>query len=333
MIEWIIAPVVGGAIGLFTNALAIRMMFRPHKAKYLFGHQLPFTPGIIPAEKDRLAVSIGQTISKELMNKEVMEHSLLSEDMIGKIRSAIDSFFSTQRLNHETLRSFLCHYLTPEEVSHIATKTGSDLTDQICSRLSDSNVGGSIAHVAVAHVMKKMQHFGSTFGDALKDEGIGRGGGFGDMIGRGIRRLFGQSGADATQQFISALAEPVERALAGHINEILHNNSRDIVGNLIRQESDSLLSQKMCDLLAGREEDILQTREAIINIYAKLIRDELPRILEAVNISGIIEERIKGMDIAEAEEIILEVMDKELNAIILLGGALGFLMGFINCIF
>ncbi len=333
MIEWFIAPIVGGVIGLFTNALAIRMMFRPHEAKYLFGHRLPFTPGIIPKEKSRLASSVGQTISRELMNEAVMERSLLSEEMIEKIRSAIDTFFSTQRVNHETLRTFLGHYLTPDEVSRIAEKTCGDLTDQICSRLSDSDVGDRIAQVAVAHVMDKMRHFGSGFGDALKDEGIGRGGGFGDMLGRGIRRLFGQSGANATTQFISALAEPVERALAGHINEILHNNAHDIVSNLIGEESDSLLSQKMCDLLAGRDDDILQAREAIIGIYAKLIRDELPRILKAVDISRIIEDRINEMNIVDAEKIIFDVMNKELNAIILLGGALGFLMGFINCIF
>ena len=54
-ISYIIPPLVGAAIGYITNDIAIRMLFRPHEAKYLFGKQLPFTPGIIPKEKGRLA--------------------------------------------------------------------------------------------------------------------------------------------------------------------------------------------------------------------------------------------------------------------------------------
>lgn len=37
--------VVGAVIGGFTNLLAIRMLFRPYKPIYMFGKQLPLTPG------------------------------------------------------------------------------------------------------------------------------------------------------------------------------------------------------------------------------------------------------------------------------------------------
>ena len=51
---YFIAPLLGGLIGYITNDIAIRMLFRPHKAKYLFGIHIPFTPGIIPKEKGRI---------------------------------------------------------------------------------------------------------------------------------------------------------------------------------------------------------------------------------------------------------------------------------------
>ena len=38
--SYIIAPLLGGVIGYITNDIAIRMLFRPHKAKYLFGIHL-----------------------------------------------------------------------------------------------------------------------------------------------------------------------------------------------------------------------------------------------------------------------------------------------------
>ena len=81
---YFIAPLLGGLIGYITNDIAIRMLFRPHKAKYLFGIHIPFTPGIIPKEKGRIAEAIGGVISENLMNNEVLEKYLLSDEMIGK---------------------------------------------------------------------------------------------------------------------------------------------------------------------------------------------------------------------------------------------------------
>ena len=79
--SYIIAPLLGGVIGYITNDIAIRMLFRPHTAKYIFGIHIPFTPGIIPMEKGRIAEAVGGVISENLMNKEVLEKYLLSEAM------------------------------------------------------------------------------------------------------------------------------------------------------------------------------------------------------------------------------------------------------------
>ena len=45
-ISYLLAPLVGGVIGYITNDIAIRMLFRPHSAKYIMGIHIPFTPGI-----------------------------------------------------------------------------------------------------------------------------------------------------------------------------------------------------------------------------------------------------------------------------------------------
>ncbi len=332
IISYIIPPLVGAVIGYITNDIAIRMLFRPHQAKYLFGRRLPFTPGIIPKEKGRLAASIGATISANLMNQEVLEKHLLSEEMKGKISEALERFITKQKHNDETLREFLSHYLLPEETEAIFSKGSEDLTEQIYSKLANSNVGNDIAHLAVAHVMKKMQHFGSGIGDKLADEGIGHGGGIGDMISRGIDRLFGRSGTRFTSQFINSLADPVEKLLAKNINEILQKNSREIVGNLIDTEADNLLSCRVSKLLEGKDEELSHAQESLLSMYEKTIKEQLPKILRAVDISMIVESRINEMDMNSVEKIIFEVMDKELKAIVWLGALLGFIMGWMNCL-
>ncbi len=70
---YITPPVAGGIIGYFTNDIAIKMLFRPYRAYYLFGRKLPFTPGLIPANQERLAKKISDTIMGSLLTPEALE--------------------------------------------------------------------------------------------------------------------------------------------------------------------------------------------------------------------------------------------------------------------
>lgn len=332
MVPYVVAPLVGSVIGYITNDIAIRMLFRPHKPKYLWGWKLPFTPGIIPKEKGRIAASVGNAISANLINREVLEKNLLSQQMMGKIGGAVDRFFEKQRHNKQTLRQWLAGFVGEDDVNSLAKKTSDDLTSLIYTKLASSDVGNKIAHAAVKHVMEKMQHFGSGIGDRLAEEGIGHGGGFGDMIGRGIRKIFGRGGTDATSRFIDALAEPVEQALAANINEMLTNKSHEIVGTIVAKETDAFLDRTVESILDGKDKEMARVRQWVLATYRNVIEERLPRILAAVDISKIVETRINEMDMDEAEKIILDVMRSELKAIVWLGAGLGFLMGFVNCL-
>lgn len=66
-------PIVGGIIGYFTNDIAIRMLFRPYRAYYLGGRRLPFTPGLIPRNQERLAKRISDTIMGSLLTPEELQ--------------------------------------------------------------------------------------------------------------------------------------------------------------------------------------------------------------------------------------------------------------------
>ena len=43
--SYLLPPVIGAVIGYFTNLIAVKMLFYPRKPVYIFGHQLPLTPG------------------------------------------------------------------------------------------------------------------------------------------------------------------------------------------------------------------------------------------------------------------------------------------------
>lgn len=301
-LTWLLGPVTGAVIGYFTNWLAIKMMFRPHQPKYLFGVKLPFTPGLIPKERGRIAEAVGISISENLMNKEVLEKNLLSDDMLAKIGNEYDTFISQQKVNGETLHDFLEHYISSKDLAQIQSDTIIDLAAQIHSRLADSNLGNMLAHSAVEHAIKKMDN--SLLGFAFNAD-----------------------------QFLILLQEPAEHLLSKHINQIISNNSEDIVYGLIGQESDKLLDTRVCDLLKDHDEQLIQLRHILLDGYRQVISVHLPKILSTIDISRIIRERINEMDMDESERLILSVMSKELRAIVWLGALLGSIIGVVNSLF
>jgi uncharacterized membrane protein YheB (UPF0754 family) len=66
-------PILGGVIGYFTNDIAIKMLFRPYRAIYIGGRRLPFTPGLIPRNQERLAKNISNTIMGSLLTPEELQ--------------------------------------------------------------------------------------------------------------------------------------------------------------------------------------------------------------------------------------------------------------------
>ena len=295
MLHYFVGPLVGAVIGYITNDIAIRMLFRPHQPKYFMGIHIPFTPGIIPKEKSRIAASIGKAVSENLMNREVLEKSLLSDEMLNKMNAAIDEFVVTQSQNDETIEQFARHYLSEDDIAAMRNNATDGITKMITGKLQNSHLGDSIAHMAIEHVMEKTRH-----------------------------SVVGLFGAD---KFVAGLAQPIEKLLAKHINEILQNNSQQMVEGLVKDESQQLMGMTMRQLIEGRDEQLAQAKNGIFNAYRVIITEHLPRILQDIDISGIIEQRINEMDMAEAEAIILDVMKKELRAIVWLGALLGSIMG------
>lgn len=319
-LSYIIAPLLGGVIGYITNDIAIRMLFRPHTAKYVFGIHIPFTPGIIPKEKERIAEAVGGVISENLMNKEVLEKYLLSEDMIEKVRSAVEEFIATQQRNNETVVQFLGHYLSKEEIDTIAQNINRSITKQTYEKLADCSVGEKVAHIAIDHVAQKLTI------DGAQELLTGIGGALGGLGGMAA----GLFGGNIVAKFLGMLREPAEHFLAKNINTMLRDNGEEIVSNMIGGEVDAFFNKPVSKLLEGHEEQLAQAVNTIESIYRSIITEHLPKILQSIDISKIVRERINEMDVNETEKLIFQVMDKELKAIVWLGALLGLVMGSIN---
>ena len=79
LLVWVVPLLWGALIGYFTNALAIRMLFRPLARKYLLGIPVPLTPGIIPRRRAELARSIARMVARDLLSPEAVRVRLQSK--------------------------------------------------------------------------------------------------------------------------------------------------------------------------------------------------------------------------------------------------------------
>ena len=99
LILWLLPPVLGAIIGYVTNAVAIRMLFRPYREWRVLRIRIPFTPGIIPRQRYKLAENIGQMVAKELLTAETLQKQVRSrqfrDGLHGAVSRLTDGFLNT----------------------------------------------------------------------------------------------------------------------------------------------------------------------------------------------------------------------------------------------
>jgi len=71
--KFVLPPLAGAIIGYFTNDIAISMLFKPYKPKFIGKYKIPFTPGLIPANQARLAQRVSDTIMGSLLTPDELQ--------------------------------------------------------------------------------------------------------------------------------------------------------------------------------------------------------------------------------------------------------------------
>lgn len=300
MIPWtiLLGPAVGAVIGGITNNLAIKMLFRPYKALYIGKWQMPFTPGIIPKEKDNIAKKIGEVICNELLNSDVLSQTLLSDQMLAKIEASLDAVLLRMQSDDRHLSELLLQYVESADMQRMSIRIEEDVTEAIYVKLDSPQLGKQVAKLAVGQVIEDLSQ----------------------------ARLGGRLSAIALDMF----RDSVENFLSKAINDMLHNNAKTMVGDLVHQESERLMSLPVRTLAEGKDELLAQVKSGLLKAYRMLVTESLPKMLEALDIKRVVEDRIKSLDMAETERIILDVVDKQLKYLVWLGVVLGFFMGFVT---
>lgn len=84
---YILIPIISGAVGWFTNYIAVKMLFRPQKPVNL----LFFTiQGIFPKNQKLVAQKIGRMVADELLSAEDVRDKMATSDNIEFIKSIFE---------------------------------------------------------------------------------------------------------------------------------------------------------------------------------------------------------------------------------------------------
>ena len=293
LVKLIAGPVIGGIIGLITNGIAIRMLFRPLKPVYFLGFQLPFTPGLIPKEKPRIAKSLGEVVAKHLLNEETLKNGLTSPELDEKILLSIDHFIEEHQCSPLTVKDFVFSFTGDDK--------GLDLLE---------TAQGKIVAVSY-HKMKKMQ--------------------LGPMISQlAMDSILPDLNNSMFSMFISdSLIESVRQKISSMIDNLVEERGEEVIETIISKETDELLDLKVGDLITSHQSKLPDLKQKILATYHQIIENHSHSLVKAVDLGKMVEDQINAFDVLTFEKLLLEIMDKELRAIILLGGLLGAVMGII----
>ncbi len=291
----IVAPLLGGVIGYITNDLAIRMLFRPRKAVYIGKFHVPFTPGLIPAQQGRIAQSIGDVVSSQLLNEETLRQTLLSEATVQKLQDKVRASLRKLSKDGRRVRDLLAKEEVRDRVDLNVDELTQKLTEGLTAKIIESKLGYTVVD--------------SIIGDKM------------DFINQ--------------NKWLSMLVDDnaqksIKEKLAEKVDEIIAEKAPDAVAAIVARYKDEIMDARICELYARFEDKEDVMIEKLTGLYTSILGDNLGRLLKAINIEKIVVDKINGLDPAELETVIFGVMKKELRAIVYLGALLGFLMGFIN---
>jgi len=394
---WIILlpPILGGVIGYFTNDVAIKMLFRPYEAKYVFGQKIPFTPGLIPSNQQRLAKKVSdvimrslltpeelQKLARRLLETERIERAInwllrlaleqmqgnhtknktaqilgnILQDLVGqslprlvRVWSRQDDFLEAQinQIFDRVLLDFqlaeeqaaqvsdwmINGLLPPDRVRQLLVDFLSDYNIQVIDETLRAKTSGTYWVVAnifgVRNALTRLRAVcvnepeKSNMRIAELTAGLG--------VKVRLQRWLVQF---SLQELPVATVRKLRSTLRQTIKTYLKENG----GSLLESVSTSIDWEKLAAQLLGRLQTspvMSESLETVSYELALILERYLERDLEAIvmqaipilNIDQVIIDRVNGTSPQELEGAIQTIVRSELQAIVNLGGILGFVIG------
>ncbi|WP_112180075.1 DUF445 family protein [Paraliobacillus zengyii] len=357
---------IGALIGGITNSLAIRMLFRPHEAKYIGKFKVPFTPGLIPKRKDELAKQLGKMVVEHLITVEGIQNKLFHADFKIQVEKWLAKELDTLMNSDQTVRTFVkkvnlnidevqikqslqnwlhryqkdwMHKNGSKQMSEII---GQDMQDKVEDFLTDSatmiqeKVNQYIAGKAAAN---KMQELLDTY---FADKGF-----FGNML---ASVFGGKTVVDKIQPIFvnytksDDMYEVIEKLLRKEWENVLFHSANQVEEKIgqdrITTAIDYLVNnyfpvKEIADKpirvwLSSLSPFVDQIVTGATTQFLHVVQKRLAPLLHTLGLEEIVEKEVQAFPLKRVEELVLNISRKELKLITYLGALLGGLIGLIQ---
>ncbi len=340
------SPIVGALIGYCTNWLAIKMVFRPHEEKRIFGLKVPFTPGLIAVERDRITEQIGFVVTNHLLTDDDLKDKILELDFDVFTKKVIDNIENSLKNSNLTFEDLLKPILKENYDTKI-----NELKEIINTHYSNSFEKSKTEEELIAFEQdirliapEILSIVKTIFNDDMYNVDVLLMSFFDNLISE----LFSGFGT-LISGFISS--EKIYQILKTKIITSIEENPEEIeekiVEIFINSENNEYKSFPLENTIGVITKNILSTKinillpfvdilknEAVVtsisNLGKTFFSTEINNILENVNIKDLIVSKINEMPLMEIETLILSIAKKEIQAITNVGGVLGFLIGLLS---
>jgi uncharacterized membrane protein YheB (UPF0754 family) len=394
---YISPPILGGLIGYYTNDIAIKMLFRPYKVLYIFGRKVPFTPGLIPSNQERLGQNIANAIMKSLLTPEEMQNLarklLQPERMQGGIfwllRLVIDQVKGDKNPRSTKILAGILRDLLGESLPRLLKVLARQetfletqinqifdqillefqLTQEQSNRLADWLLEAILPPDKLRQIIIDFltDRTIQTIDESFREKTSGTYWVVANLFGlkNTLTRLrtFCLDEKEASNQRLQELIK--ELKMRDRLKELLQNLSlqnlpvgtvrqlrktiRDSVRQYLQNSGSSLLKELTKSADWERISIVLLNRlssSTVVNTSLEVVARDLALILEKylekdlemivaqaipiLSIDQVIVERVKATSPAELEAAIEGIVKNELQAIVTLGGVLGFVVGLLQ---
>lgn len=294
MMNIIAGPLVGAVIGYFTNFIAVKMLFRPLHEVKIGNFRLPFTPGIIPKGKERLARALGVAVGENLLTKEDLEKIVLGDSVKKIVVDALMESVVNEKNQNTSVKELLTAYIPPAAYEAEKEHLENLLCEKVLEGIEKLDIVRMINEESKRVVRDKIQ--GSFFEKMISDD----------------------------------LIEGLTSHIGVRVEHYVQENGRDWIFPMIDEQAVSLEKKTLPELAetAGVRKE--QIRAAVEQAYTHMVEEKVSDFAEQFPIREMVEEKVQQMDVLEIEELVLSVMKNELNSIVNLGALIGLLIGIIN---
>lgn len=294
-LHFIAAPVLGALIGLITNGIAIRMLFRPFKPIYIGKYKLPFTPGLIPKEKSRIAKAIGQVIGANLLDAQTLSNALASEKIKSVFEQKIDDIIDNLRAEERTVQQYIEKAGFEETVDQAVAYAGNHFGVYVAEKLVENQVGTEIFEFALTQLVQN------------------------------LNPMFVMVAESAI--------ESSRNSILDKIDEMILTQCPSVIDGYLEKEYGNLMEKPMNEFATTLWKQKEMIKEKVWGFYLIILEKKSGSFIQNLDVASIVEEKIQDFDEQELERLILDIAKKELDSLVWIGGLLGMLIGFANLLF